>query len=197
MTSPKPLKVGFDLDGVLLYNPARIVRPIIKTTKNTFRKSKKTSFYIPQSKWQKTMWKVVHKSSLFQAPGIDIIKSLVAEKKIEAYIITARFDCLKDDYDHWIKKLNQDHKFTACYANFSNSQPHIYKEKMIKQLKLDIFIDDNWDIISHLNQSFENTTSPPKMLWITNIFDRSIQYSHKHNSLRSAIGEISANLEKA
>ena len=33
MVTKKPLKVGFDLDGVLLYNPARLIRPLMTALK--------------------------------------------------------------------------------------------------------------------------------------------------------------------
>ncbi len=61
----KPLKVGFDLDGVLLYNPARIVRMPITVLKHMFTKKKKLHFRIPQSSFEKTMWRIFHWSSLF------------------------------------------------------------------------------------------------------------------------------------
>lgn len=188
--STRPLKVGFDLDGVLLYNPARVVRPLLKSAKKLVLQQSKPSFFVPKTGWQETMWQLVHKSSLYRAPGLDDIHTLVEKKKIEAFIVTARFECLKTDYEKWIKILNNKNTFKQCYANFSNSQPHEYKFKMIDKLDLDVFIDDNWDIVSHVNQSFKSSKQSPKVYWITNMFDRSITYPYKFNSLQSAVHHL-------
>lgn len=42
----KPLKVGFDLDGVILYNPVRVLRPFSAfTSKLLFHKKKHPSIF--------------------------------------------------------------------------------------------------------------------------------------------------------
>lgn len=183
------MKVGFDLDGVLLYNPARVIRPLLKSGKSIFLKQKQTKFYVPQTKWQVFMWQLAHKSSLFIAPGVKQIEALVDQDLIEAYVITARFECLKNDYDRWMKRLNKDHIFTNSYYNHQNEQPHIYKQKMITKLKIDLFIEDNWDIVEHLDHN-KHRSNLKRALWVSNIFDKPIPYKHKHNSLSSAMDAV-------
>jgi hypothetical protein len=56
---------------------------------------------------------------------------------------------------------------------------------MVKRLGLDVFVEDNWDVVSHLNKT---TTS--KNLWIYNIFDRSIHYPLRFPSLKKAVTHI-------
>ena len=74
----RTLKVGFDLDGVLLYNPARIVRPII-----AFMKKKKViihrdqlEFYVPEPGLGQFFWELLHKSSMWLAPGFEQIEEV-------------------------------------------------------------------------------------------------------------------------
>jgi len=46
----RPLRVGFDLDGVLLYNPARIARPLVAFVKKHFLKKRTKLFLYPKIK---------------------------------------------------------------------------------------------------------------------------------------------------
>ena len=139
----KILKVGFDLDGVLLYNPARIVRPIIATIKKVVVKNRQIKFYYPKTSAEKYIWTIFHKSSLFIAPGFDEIISMVKNKRISAYIVTSRYSFLKNDLNHWLQKLEIDNLFDGIHCNENDEQPHIFKEKILKKLNLDIFVEDN------------------------------------------------------
>lgn len=178
------IKVGFDLDGVLLYNPARIFRPITIALKTILPKKKKdvVHFYYPESKLEQLIWRIVHWSSMFAATGISDIEELSKAGKIEPYIITSRYDCLADDFNNWLKKIHAHVYFKATYHNKENMQPHHFKEKMIKEINLDYFIEDNWDIVNHINK-----TTKTKTIWITNLFDRHIPYDLKFLSLKDAM----------
>ena len=82
----RPLRIGFDLDGVLLYNPARIFRPVTMSLKHILPKknsNQKINFYYPKSHPEKIMWRIVHWSSLFIAKGVDQIHDLVKRKKLK------------------------------------------------------------------------------------------------------------------
>lgn len=180
----KTLKVGFDLDGVLLYNPARIFRPITNTIKSVLPKktTSKTHFYYPKSPIEQLFWHVVHWSSLFVADGFEEIKELSAKNKIEAYIVTSRYNCLKPDFDRWLKTLNKQNTFKGTFHNERNLQPHVFKAEKIKELGLDLFVEDNWDIVQHINKQ-----TPTKTLWISNALDKAIPYDLKFFGLKEAM----------
>lgn len=180
-----PLRVGFDLDGVLLYNPARIIRPMVTGFKHLIVKKRRLHFYYPKTPPEKTMWYLFHKSSLFFSSGIDDIEKLVRLNKIEAYIVTARYSFLGRELAAWIKKRNLDHIFTGIYYNEHDSQPHLYKEKMIEKLGLTHFVEDNYDIVEYLDHR-----KAAKVLWIYNLFDRNIAYPYKYPSLLQAVESI-------
>lgn len=190
MKSRKPLKVGFDLDGVILYNPTRAARPIIANFKKIFIKKKINTFYYPKSELEKKFWHVLHKSSNFIAPGYDQIKLMSQDKQIQAYLITARYDHLRQDFENWCQKLESKSVFNKTIYNAGNEQPYIYKRKMIQKHKLDIFVEDNWDIVNYLHKHVSQT----KVYWITNFLDRHIQYPHKFNNLKEAIYQIQSEL---
>lgn len=187
----QPIRVGFDLDGVILYNPARIVRPLIAFYKKFFLKKKVLKFYYPHSPFEKTIWKLVHKSSIFIAPGLNDIKQLVKRKKIKAYIVTARYGFMGKELVAWFKKNELDLIFSELYYNKHDDQPHIFKERMIKKLKLDFFVEDNYDIVQHIGKS-----TKAKAVWIYNLFDRGIHYPYKMPYLQKAVTYIREHNDK-
>lgn len=183
----KKVKVGFDLDGVLLYNPLRIGRPIVTLIKKRIlRQPARTQFHIPRTDVEKHIWRLLHKFSLFTSPGFHKIKSLVDEGKIEAYLVTARYSFLKDDLDEFVRRNNAKQIFTSIIYNKDDEQPHVYKERIIKALDLDYFVEDNWDIVEHLS----NTSIRTQIIWMYNLLDMGIQYPHKFAHLRDAIAHI-------
>lgn len=188
----KVLKVGFDLDGVILYNPIRVARPIIAFFKSIFFNHKKPLFfYYPKTKIEKLFWKILHLSSLFPAPGVNEIKKLVKEKKIKAYLITGRYSFLENDFQQWIKKLKLKNFFEGIYFNKNDLQPHLFKEKMIKKLNLDIYIEDNWDIVNYLQKTLANSNSKKtKIFWVYNLLDIRKKYQYKFSSLKTAFKKI-------
>lgn len=187
----KVLKVGFDLDGVILYNPVRIFRPLakkfLKPIKASFLHQNKDSFYFPNSLFERWLWKILHKTSFRINNGFDDIKKLSRNKKIKMYLITGRYSFLKEDYFDWLKKIDAKKIFTRCYYNNTDQQPNEFKENIIKKLKLDIYVEDNWDIIEKLNHH-----TKAKIFWLTNILDRNIPYQFKFFSLR----EVCRSLKK-
>ena len=184
----KKIKVGFDLDGVLLYNPARIFRPVTIALKKFLPKKKKPDiihFYHPKSPFEKVIWYLVHLSSLFVADGLEDIRELVKSNKIEAYIITSRYDCLKGDFRRWLRKMKADEIFHMTYHNENDMQPHLFKEQKVKELGLDFFVEDNLDIVQHLNNN-----TKVKTLWITNAFDRHLPHERKFMTLKEAVKHL-------
>jgi hypothetical protein len=184
----RPLRIGFDLDGVILYNPVRIFRPIAGFISPLIYPKKKSRFYVPHSKVEELFWKLLHKTSFIPSSGILHIKELVKKGHIEAYIITGRYKILESDFLSWMKKIEADSFLKAFYLNEKNKQPHLYKEDMIKKLNLDIYVEDNWGIVKHISKN-----SNTKILWIYNILDRSIPYPFKFPSLKHAMQHVVKN----
>lgn len=181
----RKLKVGFDLDGVILDNPIKTFRLFakkLKFLKPIIFKQETAPFYYPRSKIEKYLWRLLHKTSWRINPAVKKIKSLVDSKKITAYLITGRYSFLKEDSNIWFEKLQSLKIFQDFYFNSKDLQPNEFKANMIKKLKLDIYVEDNWDIIKKLNSH-----TKAKIFWITNPFDKKISYSYKFNNLNELI----------
>lgn len=181
------LKVGFDMDGVILYNPFRIARAPLDFINRLTSRKEALSFFYPRSPYTKMLWRLVHLSSLFVAPGYEDVKRLIDGQKMEGYIVTARYNFLRDDFEKWLIKLKAHNQMVASFHNENDEQPHLYKERMIEKLELDVFIEDNWDIVSHLNKRFAKKKKRPVILWIYNIVDRFIPYEYKYPTLEQAV----------
>jgi hypothetical protein len=193
--SPLPLRVGFDLDGVILYNPARLIRPFITGYKHHFLHRQSTKFYVPQKPLEQWLFRLFHKSSIFIAPGYHDIAPLVKSRQIEAYLITARFSFLKEDLARWLTKMHAQDIFTGIYFNEHDEQPHLFKSKLVQKLKLDIFIEDNFDIVSYLNLESPALKNHSDIFWIYNLFDAHKPYRYKYPTLKKAVDAIRTRLK--
>lgn len=184
------LKLGLDMDGVILYNPFRIARAPIDFIDKLLTKKKNLSFPYPQTEFTRMLWRFAHLSSLFVAPGYEKVKELVAKEKIDGYIVTARYNFLKNDFEKWLVKLDAHNHLINCYHNENDEQPHLFKERMIEKLEIDVFIEDNWDIVQYLNTAFKKKKKKLRVFWIYNIVDRFIPYSYKFPSLKAALNQL-------
>jgi len=182
----KPIRVGFDLDGVLFFNPLRVVRRPIEIFKKYILRKDTMNFYIPKTKAEKLMWKIVHMSSLTPARGWENIRKLTQEGLIEPYLITARFACLKNDFGRCKMRIKADEYFAGTFHNDKDEQPHLFKERMVRELGIEYFVEDNWNIVDHLSK---NTST--KVLWISNIADNDIKFDERFSDLEKAIKRLS------
>jgi len=179
----KKLKVGFDLDGVILYNPVRIFRSLAKTflkpLKKTFFRQEKEPFYIPKTDFEKYVWGLIHKSSFRINTGYRDLKKMARDDNFSFYLITGRYGYLKKDYLDWLKKIDSRNVFRKCFINEKSIQPDLFKKTMIQKLDLDYYVEDNFDIVEKLKSQ-----KKADILWITNLADRNINYPYKFSGLK-------------
>lgn len=181
----RPITVGIDFDGVLAYNPFRVVRAPIVFVKSRVFGISKTQFYIPKRPYEQLLWKILHESSVFPAKGVSLLRQLVAERVIEAHLVTARYSFLNTRLNRWLDRYDLKRVFKSVTINAKDEQPHLYKERIVGERKFDVFIEDNWDVVRHLSSK---TSS--KIMWIYNITDRNNPYRYKFPYLEKALEDI-------
>src|SRR5690349_1475081 len=98
----KKMKVGIDFDGVLAYNPFRVIRAPITYVKKQIFHQRKTHFYVPQTELERVIWTVLHESSVFPAQGVELLREKVAAGEIEAHLVTARYSFLQKNLYAWL-----------------------------------------------------------------------------------------------
>lgn len=181
----RKIVVGFDFDGVIAYNPFRIIRAPVAFVKRNFLGIKKLTFIYPQYGWQQLLWKIAHDSSVFPAKGVDILREFTETGIIESHLITARYSFLNDHLYKWLEKNNLRTIFKTININKKNEQPHLFKNKIILKHKLDYFIEDNLDIVKYLHGKTQT-----KIYWIYNILDRFHPHPYKFPYLEKALQDI-------
>ena len=189
----KIIKLGLDFDGVLAYNPFRLARYPIAYFKQHILGIKRLSFFYPKNSWQKYLWILVHESSVFPAKGAAILRHLVERKKVEAHLITARFNFLDNHLYRWLEKYQMRDLFKSININKKDQQPHIFKSEMLERLKLDFYIEDNLDIVKYLN-SKSRSLGKTEIYWIYNLIDRNYPYKNKFPYLQKALEKIKTTL---
>lgn len=180
----KVVRIGLDFDGVVVYDPVRIIRAPVKWFKKRVLKKSKLSFFVPKNEWQKWLWKVVFSSSILPARGIKLLKQMSENSCIELYLITGRFDFLESHLEKWLVKYGLDKVFESVMVN-RNEQPHLFKERVINELNLDYFVEDNLDVVLYLKKKVK-----AKIFWIYNILDRNKNFPNKFPYLEKALEEI-------
>lgn len=182
----KKIVVGFDFDGVVAYNPARLARLPISLIKHALFKKNTVSFFIPKTPFTRTLWALGHESSVFPAKGATLLRQLTNDGVIEAHLVTARFGFLEQHLLRFLDRWNLHDVFKTITLNIREEQPHEYKMQVVQAKKFDYYIEDNWDIVEHLNKQKLKT----QIHWIYNVFDRGKAYSHKHPYLEKALRDI-------
>jgi hypothetical protein len=186
MTKQK-IKIGFDMDGVILENPSRVFRSLISRSKKAHLfPRKELEFFHPTSKLGKFLWLLVHKSSFRLADGFTNLEKLASQGNLEIYIVSARFACLQSDTAKWRKIINRNNIFKAIYFNDHDEQPHFFKERMVRQLDLDYFVEDNWDVVNYLSSQQKKT----QIWWLSNFLDQTINYPHKFFAFKEVVSKI-------
>ncbi|MBP8591313.1 hypothetical protein KBI33_02465 [Candidatus Shapirobacteria bacterium] len=151
------IKIGFDLDGVIVDKPPLIPKGLIEfLTKKPANSS--LHFRFPKNFLEQYVRKFSH--FYFLRPplrqNIDFIKRL-SPKNYELYIISGRYSFLTSETNIWLKKRGLEDLFGAVFINLGNEQPHLFKERLIKDLGLDYFFEDDPDTVAYLNQKIGKT----------------------------------------
>lgn len=184
-TMRKVLRVGLDFDGVVAYNPIRIIRPMVAFVKRDLLGMKKLKFFYPKNAFERYLWTFVHESSVFPAKGSSLLRELVKNQEIEAHLITARYSFLDKNLYSWLDRHNLRSLFASITLNKHDNQPHLYKEGVIREKKLDFFIEDNLDIVKYLHGRTKT-----KVFWIYNLLDKNYDHPYKYPYLEKALKNI-------
>jgi hypothetical protein len=145
------MNIGFDLDKIFINFPPLIPAKIIELL-NKEKGDLSLKYRIP-SKLEQNI-RILSHSPILRSPiikNLSYIKDPNLVKNNKYYLISGRFDFLKKRTDNFIKKYRLNNVFRAMYFNYKNEQPHQFKDQIIKKLKLDIFVDDDLQLLEYLN----------------------------------------------
>jgi hypothetical protein len=147
----QPIKIAFDLDGVIIDKPPFIPKKVLEWL---FRGGSKNSLncHFPKSKLNQMIRKLSHQ--YFLRPPVkqtmELVKKLAQRLSVELYVISSRYSFLNRETEKWLAKRKLTTIFKKIYLNSQNEQPVIFKEKIVKELQPDIYIDDDQMIVNYL-----------------------------------------------
>jgi len=145
----KKIILGFDFDKVFVNYPPFVPSALINRLYK--KKSKVLSYRIPGT-FERHV-RIVSHLPFFRSPMEQNIRSLeMLSKKthVEMHIISSRFSFLKRLTNYWIEKNNFKKYFKSINFNFEDEQPHKFKERILKKLNVNIFVDDDLDLLKYL-----------------------------------------------
>ncbi|HEX7042210.1 MAG TPA: hypothetical protein VF189_03080 [Patescibacteria group bacterium] len=152
------MNFGFDLDGVFVslppFLPAWIIESLYRDRDHT-----KLTYRMPGNLEQKIR-KLSH-IPLFRPPlkrNITFLKSFAKQNKYNLYLISSRFGFLNSISYSILKRYGLEKIFHRVYFNTNNKQPHIFKDEIIKKLKIRYFVDDDLYLLKYLAQHNKTTT---------------------------------------
>jgi hypothetical protein len=144
------MNIGFDLDKIFVNFPPLVPAKII----DMFYKEKanrELKYRIPSRLEQ--ILRIISHHPILRSPitkNLEYIRKLNMKNINKYYLISSRFGFLKKRTDDLIKRNNLDKIFTAMYFNYENRQPHQFKNEIIKKLNIDMFIDDDLQLLEYL-----------------------------------------------
>jgi len=157
------MNIGFDLDNVFISTPPFIPKEIID--KLYKKKDNGVLLYRIPSLPEQLFRRSTHMNLLRPAikENLEFLKT-ITKKDNKLYLISSRFKFLEKRTRKIIKKYSLDKIFNEMYFNFGNTQPHIFKNEIIKKLDLDLYIDDDLSLIKHVAK--DNTKT--RFFWLNN-----------------------------
>lgn len=157
------MNIGFDLDKVFINTPPFIPKSFIDKLYKK-RDNGILLYRIPGSAEQ--IVRSISHLPIFRPPmkeNLDFLRFYPKDKN-KLYLISSRYKFLENKTKRIIKKYHFDKIFNEMYFNFANEQPHIFKKRIIKNLKLDYYIDDDLSLLNYVAQDNPKT----KFFWLTN-----------------------------
>ncbi len=144
------MRLGFDLDNVIISYPPLIPSWLL----NQLYKEPdhgKLQYRIPGF-WEQRGRSLLHFPLLRQAipHNLVFLRSLKREGKDDLYLISSRFGFLKRQTNRLIKRYQLDKIFRELFFNFNDEQPHLFKDAIVKHLRIERYIDDDLPLLTYL-----------------------------------------------
>ncbi len=145
------IKIAFDLDGVIINKPPLVPKSLIE---RLFRgnSDEKLHYRFPKSRLEQKIRKLSHFYLLRQPikKNVEIVKELAKNPQYELFIISSRYSFLEKETNILFKKWNLNGIFKEVILNVKNEQPHLFKERILKEIKPLIFVDDDGRLADYL-----------------------------------------------
>lgn len=165
------MNIGFDLDKIFIDYPPLVPDALINRLYK--QESNGVLSYRMPSKAEKMLRILTHYPFL-RPPiisNIQFVEHLAKNKKQKLYLISSRFSFLKDRTENIIKKYNFEKIFDEMFFNFEDQQPHIFKNEITKKLNIDLYVDDDLQLLEYLSMKNPRV----KFFWLNNKENKTLE----------------------
>lgn len=147
------VKIGFDFDRIFVSYPPFVPSWLIESLYKYRNKKQGVTYRIPGKAEQKIR-EISHASFLRSPikPNITALKKIFTSEKYQIYLISSRFSFLKKQTKKWDEKNKLSKYFEKMYFNFTDKQPNVFKDEIIKKEKITKFVDDDLDLLNYLSE---------------------------------------------
>lgn len=154
------MRIGFDLDGIFVDKPPMVPKIVIEWL---YRGRDHTLAYRIPSRPEQFVRKVSH-MKMFRPPIKQNIRFIKQQKLLKhtLFLISGRFGFLQKETEAILRAHVIDGMFSKVMLNIDNEQPHLFKEKILKKLKIDLYVDDDLRLLEYLQQTCPKT----KLVWL-------------------------------
>lgn len=148
------MKIAFDLDGVIIGKPPLIPKKILERLYAGGQDSLHCRF--PSSQLSQKIRQLSHFYLLRPPIGenIEFLKKAAKRPGVVLYVISSRYSFLADQTQTWLEKRKINHLFREVHLNLNNEPPHLFKARMLREIKPAIYIDDDKNILGFLKAKF-------------------------------------------
>jgi len=150
------MNIGFDFDKVFIDYPPLI--PDYLFDRFYKKKANGTLMYRIPSRPEQVFRKLTHFS--FLRPVIKenvLFLKTIPKKNNSLYLISSRFGFLEQLTQKLVCKHGFDQIFDGLFFNFNNLQPHLFKNEVIKHLRLDTYVDDDLPLLRYVARHNKKT----------------------------------------
>lgn len=155
------MTIGFDLDRIFINTPPFIPGNVISRLYK--KKDNGELLYRIPSHPEQLFRRVTH-LPLFRPPIEENLAFLqqLAKKNNKLYLISSRYKFLENVTEQLVKKHKLGSIFEKLYFNYDDKQPHIFKNEILRKLKLDMYIDDDLSLLQFVAKDNPKT----KFFWL-------------------------------
>lgn len=143
------MRIAFDLDKVFANYPPFI--PYFVIDRLSKKPTEDLKYRYPGKLEEKIrVWS--HHPSLRPpiTANVEALKELSQNKKNDLYLVSGRYGFLKKRTNEWFQKNKIKDIFKRTYFNFENEQPHIWKNRILRQLQIEKLVDDDLELLLYL-----------------------------------------------
>jgi len=182
----KIVKVGFDLDGVLArhYLDRFWFRMRRKKEKELSARNGRGYLY-PETWLERLFFTIINRLRRISPLDQKEIKALASQEGLKVYLVTGRFGFLQGLTLDWLERNDLVRYFSYVFLNKENQDPTCFKASVINRQGLDIFVDDDLEVLGRLSSK-----TGAKLFWLVPNWRKTEENGHRNIVPISSLGEI-------